>query len=241
MIRVAVVRLEIVLLEFAEIAAERDLLRGIQILAGKHQHQMPVPGGQNFPSREIVERLSQVDACDLRADCESEWCYDDACHADFSQKIINVLLHHPTASPDTGHLQHAIKPWRCVRAARRTLLQKPRRNRVVIAISLLKVYIQSCLSAETIMRYTTQVKPISYLKANAAEVLAHLNEVREPMVITQNGEAKAVLQDVASYQETQETLALLKLLALGNRDVEAGRVKPVAGVVRQLRKRITGA
>ena len=91
------------------------------------------------------------------------------------------------------------------------------------------------------MRYTTQVKPISYLKANAAEVLAHLNEVREPMVITQNGVAKAVLQDVASYQETQETLALLKLLALGNRDVEAGRVKPVAGVVRQLRKRITGA
>lgn len=91
------------------------------------------------------------------------------------------------------------------------------------------------------MRYTTQVKPISYLKANAAEVLAHLTEVREPMVITQNGEAKAVLQDVASYQETQETLALLKLLALGNRDVEAGRVKPVAGVVRQLRKRITGA
>ena len=91
------------------------------------------------------------------------------------------------------------------------------------------------------MRYTTQVKPISYLKANAAEVLAHLTEVREPMVITQNGEAKAVLQDVASYQETQETLALLKLLALGNRDVEAGRVKPVAGVVRQLRKRITRA
>ena len=91
------------------------------------------------------------------------------------------------------------------------------------------------------MRYTTQVKPISYLKANAAEVLAHLTEVREPMVITQNGEAKAVLQDVASYQETQETLAMLKLLALGNRDVEAGRVKPVAGVVRQLRKRITGA
>lgn len=89
------------------------------------------------------------------------------------------------------------------------------------------------------MRYTTQVKPISYLKANAAEVLAHLNEVREPMVITQNGVAKAVLQDVASYQETQETLALLKLLALGNRDVVAGRVKPVAGVVKQLRERIT--
>lgn len=91
------------------------------------------------------------------------------------------------------------------------------------------------------MRYTTQVRPISYLKANAAEVLDHLNEVREPMLITQNGEARAVLQDVASYQETQETLALLKLLALGQRDIAAGRVKPVAEVVKRVRERIARA
>jgi len=84
------------------------------------------------------------------------------------------------------------------------------------------------------MRYSTQVKPISYLKANAAEVLAHLAEKREPLVI-QNGEAKAVLQDVASFEETQETLALLKILALGQQDVEAGRVKPVVDVVARLR------
>ena len=63
------------------------------------------------------------------------------------------------------------------------------------------------------MRYSSQVKPISYLKANAAEVLTLLAEQREPLVITQNGEAKAVLQDVASFEETQETLALLKILA----------------------------
>ena len=91
------------------------------------------------------------------------------------------------------------------------------------------------------MRYTTQVRPISYLKANAAEVLDHLNEVREPMLITQNGEARAVLQDVASYQETQETLALLKLLALGQRDIAASRVKPGAEVVKRMRERIAKA
>ena len=91
------------------------------------------------------------------------------------------------------------------------------------------------------VRYTTQVRPISYLEANAAEVLDHLNEVREPMPITQNGEARAVLQDVASYQETQETLALLKLLALGQRDVAAGRVKPVAEVVRRMKSRLAKA
>ncbi len=86
-----------------------------------------------------------------------------------------------------------------------------------------------------VMRYSSQVKPISYLKANAAGVLTRLAEQREPLVITQNGEAKAVLQDVASFEETQETLALLKILALGQQDVEAGRVKPVADVVARLR------
>ena len=85
------------------------------------------------------------------------------------------------------------------------------------------------------MRYSTQVKPISYLKANAAEVLAQLTERREPLVITQNGEAKAVIQDVATFEETQETLALLKILALGNAEIEADKVKPVGKVVARLR------
>jgi prevent-host-death family protein len=87
------------------------------------------------------------------------------------------------------------------------------------------------------VRYSSQVKPISYLKANAAEVLTRLAEQREPLVITQNGEAKAVLQDVASFEETQETLALLKILALGNQAVAAGKVKPVADVVARLRSK----
>ena len=77
------------------------------------------------------------------------------------------------------------------------------------------------------MRFTTQVKSISYLKANAADMLDKLAEQREPVLITQNGEARAVLQDVASYEEMQETLALLKLLALGQQDIDAGRHEPV--------------
>ena len=55
------------------------------------------------------------------------------------------------------------------------------------------------------------------------------------MVITQNGEAKAVIQDVASYEETQETLALLKILALGKREAVAGKLRPLAQVVKRLR------
>jgi prevent-host-death family protein len=87
------------------------------------------------------------------------------------------------------------------------------------------------------MRYSTQVKPISYLKANAAEVLTHIAEQREPLVITQNGEAKAVLQDVASYEETQETLALLKILAMGNQDIAEDKIKPVGEVIARLRSK----
>jgi len=87
------------------------------------------------------------------------------------------------------------------------------------------------------MRYSKQVKPISYLKANAAEVLLRLEQERQPFVITQNGEAKAVIQDVASYEQAQETLALLKILALGNREIEEGKVVAADEVVQQLRRR----
>lgn len=85
------------------------------------------------------------------------------------------------------------------------------------------------------MRLSTRVRPISYLKANAAEVLSDIADSRQPMVITQNGEAKAVLQDVASFEQGQETLALLKLLALGQGDVEAGRTRSARSVIERLR------
>jgi prevent-host-death family protein len=91
------------------------------------------------------------------------------------------------------------------------------------------------------MKYSTRIRPISYLKANAAEVLEQIGRDREPLVITQNGEARAVLQDVASYEQTQETLALLKVLALGVRQVEQGRVVPAREVVALLRERIAAA
>jgi prevent-host-death family protein len=88
------------------------------------------------------------------------------------------------------------------------------------------------------MRRTSRIKPISYVKANAAELIRELARSREPLVITQNGEATAVLQDVASYEATQETLALLKILALGKRQVEEGKVVPAAEAFRRARARI---
>ena len=85
------------------------------------------------------------------------------------------------------------------------------------------------------MKYSTRIKSISYLKANAAEIVRELAEQHEPLVITQNGEAKAIIQDVASYEATQETLALLKILALGNRQIEEGKMVPAADVIGRLR------
>jgi prevent-host-death family protein len=86
------------------------------------------------------------------------------------------------------------------------------------------------------MKLSRQIKPISYLKAHAAEIVRNLREEREPLVITQNGEAKAVLQDIESYEQTQETLALLKILALGTRQIEEGKVRPAGDVFKRLRK-----
>jgi len=87
------------------------------------------------------------------------------------------------------------------------------------------------------MKFSTQIKPISYLKAHAAEVVRELTEQREPLVITQNGEAKVVMVDVKSYEETQETLALLKILALGHRQIEEGTVQPASDVIARLRQK----
>ncbi len=86
------------------------------------------------------------------------------------------------------------------------------------------------------MKLSSQIKPISYLKAHAAEIVRKLGEQREPLVITQNGEAKAVIQDIKSYEQTQETMALLKILALGMRQIEEGKVSAAEEVIRRLRE-----
>jgi prevent-host-death family protein len=90
------------------------------------------------------------------------------------------------------------------------------------------------------MKLSSQIKPISYLKAHAAEIVRNMGEQRKPLVITQNGEAKIVMQDIESYEQTQETMALLKILALGNRQVQEGKVEPATDVIKRLREHQKG-
>jgi prevent-host-death family protein len=87
------------------------------------------------------------------------------------------------------------------------------------------------------MKLSSQIKPISYLKAHAAEIVRKMNEHQEPLVITQNGEAKVVIQDIESYEQTQETMALLKILALGTRQIEKGKIQRAEDVIKRLRER----
>jgi prevent-host-death family protein len=87
------------------------------------------------------------------------------------------------------------------------------------------------------MKLSSQIKPISYMKAHAAEIVRNMHGQREPLIITQNGEAKVVIQGIESYEETLETMALLKILALGNRQIEEGKIQPVADVIKKLRER----
>jgi len=87
------------------------------------------------------------------------------------------------------------------------------------------------------MKLSSQIKPISYLKAHAAEIVRNLPEQGEPLIITQNGEAKVVMQDIKAYEQTQETMALLKILALGTRQIEEGKVQSAENVIQRLRDR----
>ena len=90
------------------------------------------------------------------------------------------------------------------------------------------------------MKLSSQIKPISYLKAHAAEIVRNLGEQREALIITQNGEAKVVIQDIESYEQTQETMALLKILALGMHQIEKGKVLTAKDVIKRLRARREG-
>lgn len=76
------------------------------------------------------------------------------------------------------------------------------------------------------MKITDDIRPITYLKARAADVLEQINKTHRPMIITQNGEPKAVLQDAESYENMRNAIGLLKLISLGEEDIKKGKTRP---------------
>jgi len=89
-----------------------------------------------------------------------------------------------------------------------------------------------------IMSIEKDIRPITYLKARAADLLKQVNETRRPVIITQNGEPRAVLQDPRSYESMRDALGLLKLIAQGEEDVQKGRTRLQDDVFSQVEKAI---
>ena len=83
------------------------------------------------------------------------------------------------------------------------------------------------------------IKPISYIKTNAAEMMKYVNERKNPIVITQNGEARAVLVDIETYQETQDAFALMSLIKIAENDVQNGNIESAKKVFSELKREIT--
>lgn len=88
------------------------------------------------------------------------------------------------------------------------------------------------------MKFSESVKPISYFKAHASEVVRDVVDNNKTMIITQNGEAKVILQDVRAYEQLQESLALLKILALSQKNLNEGKVKTAAKAFKDIKTKI---
>ncbi|GBR75128.1 antitoxin phd [Candidatus Termititenax aidoneus] len=82
------------------------------------------------------------------------------------------------------------------------------------------------------------VKPVSYIKTNAADMLDYVNERKNPVIVTQHGEARGVFLDIESYQNMINAMALLKLLQISEKAIEAGEVYDNAEVFAELKKRL---
>ncbi|MFA4917135.1 MAG: type II toxin-antitoxin system Phd/YefM family antitoxin [Syntrophales bacterium] len=84
------------------------------------------------------------------------------------------------------------------------------------------------------MNISTDIKPVTYLKAKAADLLKQINETHRPVIITQNGEPRAVLQDPESYENMRNAIGILKLISQGEGDIREGRVKSQEDVFRDI-------
>jgi len=75
------------------------------------------------------------------------------------------------------------------------------------------------------MNISRDIKPVTYLKSRASDLLKQINETHRPVIITQNGEPRAVLQDPESYENMRNAIGLLKLISLGEEDIKGGKSK----------------
>lgn len=88
------------------------------------------------------------------------------------------------------------------------------------------------------MKITEDIRPVTYLKSKTADALAQINQTHRPLIITQNGEPKAVLQDPASYEKTKAAIGLMKLLMQGEDDIRRGKTGGQDEVFARIKKKL---
>ena len=88
------------------------------------------------------------------------------------------------------------------------------------------------------MKMSEDIRPVTYLKYRTADLLAQVNETRRPVIITQNGEARGVLQDTESYESMKAAIAILKLVVQGEEDIRKGDTIPHDEVFRRIENRL---
>lgn len=91
------------------------------------------------------------------------------------------------------------------------------------------------------MKLSTAIKPISHIKAHASEIITEISETGNPVVVTVNGEARVIIQDIKEYEKDRESMAMLKILAMGRKDMLEGRHKPLDHAFGKLKKKIRSA
>jgi len=88
------------------------------------------------------------------------------------------------------------------------------------------------------MKLSTAVKPISHIKSHASEIISEISETGNPVVVTVNGEARVIIQDIKEYEKDRESMAMLKILAMGRKNMLEGRHKPIHQAIDGLRKKM---
>jgi len=91
------------------------------------------------------------------------------------------------------------------------------------------------------MKLSTAIKPISHIKSHASEIISEISETGNPVVVTVNGEARVIIQDIKEYEKDRESMAILKILAMGRKDMLEDRHKPLDQAFGELKKKIRSA
>lgn len=88
------------------------------------------------------------------------------------------------------------------------------------------------------MNISSDIRPVTYLKSRAADLLKQINDTHRPVIITQNGEPRAVIQDPQSYEDMRNAIGILKLISMGEEDIKNGNILEQEAVFKNIEEKM---